>query len=347
MDNKPIKIGIIGCGHQGQNHLRAIKELSPQEAEVRAICEVNEERLEGAKTLVPQASAYGDYKEIFAGGGLDMVVVATMPNTHLEITEFALEAGANVLCEKPLALNLGEVEKMLETADRVGKGIQIGLQRRFYPSSLYLHELVKSGKAGKPVYCKVWGRHLNPPWWGPHYNRSLSGGGVLASTLVHSLDLSLWIGGSPEPISVSATMGRMFPQKRGELASEEIASNYDVEDFLNALVRFDNGVTYYLEGNWCSEHGNSHGFEMTTTKGTLVFQPLSIMLDQDGSVVELTPEIPKDDKMMSVRDQDADLINRLRHGQKWDMQDHRSILNLHRIIDACYESAREGREVLL
>ena len=343
-----IRIGVIGCGNQGQNHLRAIKELAPQAAEVSAISEVNEERLEGAKALWPQASVYRDYKEIFSGGGLDMVIVATMPNIHLEVTRFALKAGAHVLCEKPLALNLQEVESILETADRVGKSIQIGLQRRYWPSSLYLRELVNSGEVGKPVLAKVWGNHLKPPWWGPHYNGSLSGGGVLASTIVHSLDLAMWVGGTPNPVTVSASMGRLFPHKRGPLASAEVASSYDVEDYLTAFVRFDDGSTYFLDGNWCSEGGDAHGFELITTKGTLVNRPLSVMLDEDGSVVDRTPQIDtKDEKALAVQHQDADLITRLQNGEGWDMQDRRAILNLHKIIDACYESARSGREVLL
>lgn len=348
MNNRPLRIGIIGCGAQGEIHLKAIRELSPGKATVNALCDLNEERLKKAKESWPEAYICTDYREIFTSGDLNLVIVATMPNTHVEIAVFALEAGSHVLCEKPFALDLGEVERILEVADRVGKQIQVGLNMRYMPSPIYLRQLVASGEVGRPVSCKVWGIHPNPPWWGPHYRKKVSGGGVLASTLIHSLDLSIWVAGSPRPLTVAATMARLFPGKRGSTAPEGILSDYDVEDLLTAFVRFDDGSTFFLEGNWCSEGDDVMAFELVTTKATLVNNPFAVIVDEAGSVVDRTPQLGgKDDWFSSIRDQDADLIERLLAGRDWDIQDRREILNLHKIIDACYESARIGREIEL
>ena len=112
-------------------------------------------------------------------------------------------------------------------------------------------------------------------------------------------------------------------------------------------MRFDNGAFYSLEGNWCSEVTNYHSFELTTEKGTVTGTPLSVKVDIEGDIVDQTPTLDGDDWSLSVHTQDASLIAKLRGGAPWDVQDARQLLNLQKIVDACYESASTGREVAL
>ena len=347
MIDPPIRVGVIGCGAQGSNHLRVIKELGAETAVVRSFCDLNPERLQNAKAVWPQAWATDDFKEMLASGELDLAIVATMPNTHEQMALAALEAGADVLCEKPFMRNLEEAAAVLDTAERLGRQVQLGTNMRYMATSRYLHDLVASGEVGTPVLCKVWGCHVNPPWWGPHYYLSSSAGGVLASTLIHALDLAIWVGGSPNPVSVSASMRRLFPGKRGPIASPEIRERFNVEDLFTALVRFDNGSTCVLEGNWCDDDPPPHHFEMVTTKGTLNNDPFIVTVDENGAVVDKTPELQETSGWgESIRNQDADVIERLRDGRPWSMQDRRQLLNLQKLIDGCYESARTEREIV-
>ena len=347
MIDLPVKIGVIGCGAQGKNHLRVIKELGTATAVVSALCDLSSERLQDAKEIWPQARAGDNFKEMLAPGDLDLVIVATMPNTHMQMALAALEAGADVLCEKPFMRNLEEATVVLDTAERLGRQVQLGTNMRYMATSRYLHDLVDSGAVGDPVLSKVWGCHVNPPWWGPHYYLSSSAGGVLASTLIHALDLAMWVAGSPNPVSVSASMRRLFPGKRGPLASPEIRERFNVEDLLTAFVRFDDGSTFMLEGNWCDDSPPPHHFEMVTTKGRLDSDPFTVTVDEDGAVVDKTPVLQESSGWgESIRNQDADVIQHLRDGTPWAMQDRRQLLNLQRLIDGCYKSARSEREIV-
>lgn len=348
MIDRAIRIGMIGCGTQANLHFKGIKELGEDIATVTAVCDLADQRLAAACQLWPQARSAKDYQQMLAPGDLDLVIVATMPDTHEMMSLASLEAGANVLCEKPFMMNAAEAENVLTKAEATGLRVQLGTNMRYMPSSQYLHRLIADGSIGTPVYAKAWGCHDYPPVWAPHYHLATSGGGVLASTLVHTLDLSMWVGGSPNPLTVSAATNKLFPGKRGPKIDANIHERYDAEDLLSALVRFDNGAFYALEGNWCSEAKDYHSFELTTTKGTITGAPLSVKVDVDGDIVDQTPTLDGDDDWFkSVATQDAVLIDKLRAGDLWDTQDARQLLNLQKIVDACYESARTGREVVL
>ena len=347
MIDTPIKVGVIGCGAQGQNHLRVIKELGIETAVVSAFCDLSPERLQNTSEMWPQAQATDDFKEMLAPGELHLVIVATMPNTHMQMVLAALEAGADVLCEKPFMRDLEEATAVLDTAERLGRQVQLGTNMRYMATSRYLHDLVASSEVGEPVFYKAWGCHVNPPWWAPNYYLSRSAGGVLASTLIHALDLAIWVGGSPNPVSVSASMRRLFPGKRGPIASLEIRERFNAEDLFTALVRFDDGATCVLEGNWCDDRPPPHSFEMVTTKGKLNGDPFIVTVDEDGEIVDKTPELQESSGWgESVRNQDADIIERLRDGRPWSMQNRRQLLNLQKLIDGCYESARTEREIV-
>lgn len=347
MVNRPIQVGVIGCGAQGKNHLRVVKELGTETAVVSAFCDLSPDRLQNAKEMWPQAQGTHDFKEMLAASELDLVIVATMPNTHERMVLAALEAGADVLCEKPFMRNLQEATTVLDAGERLGRQVQLGTNMRYMGTSRYLHDLVASGEVGEPVFYKAWGCHVNPPWWAPNYYLSSSAGGVLASTLIHALDLAIWVAGSPNPLSVSASMRRLFPGKRGPIASPEIREQFNVEDLFTALVRFDDGSTCMLEGNWCDDSPPPHHFEMVTTRGKLKSDPFIVTADENGEVIDKTPELAESSGWgESVRNQDADIIERLRDGRPWSMQDHRQLLNLQKLIDGCYESARTKREVV-
>ena len=348
MIDRAVRIGMIGCGTQANVHFEAIKELTEQIATVAAVCDLDDERLAAACQIWPQARSAKDYHEMLSPGDLDLVIVATMPNTHEAMSLASLEAGANVLCEKPFMMNATEAQNVLAKAETAGLRVQLGTNMRYMPSSQYLHSLIEGGSIGTPVYAKAWGCHDYPPVWGPHYHLATSGGGVLASTLVHTLDLAMWIGGSPNPLTVSAATNKLFPGKRGPKVDAKIHEHYDAEDLLSAFVRFDNGAFYSLEGNWCSEAKDYHSFELTTTKGTVTGTPFTVKVDVEGEIVDRTPALDgEDDWSKSVHTQDAALIGKLRAGEAWALQDARQLLNLQKIVDACYESARSGREMVL
>ena len=140
---------------------------------------------------------------------------------------------------------------MVAAARRANRFLTVGFNMRFLPAAGALRGFVGEGKLGKPLYTRAWALATDIPWWGKHYVKAVSGGGVLASTAVHVLDLALWVAGSPEPVSVSASMTRVFPRKRATTApSSEAAASYDVEDLLSGHLRFADGSWMTLEAGW-------------------------------------------------------------------------------------------------
>ncbi len=347
MANSPIRIGMIGCGTQANVHFRGLQAIGEERVTVTALCDLDAERLEAAGQQWPEARKANDYRTMLEGDALDLVIIATMPNTHCLMALASLDAGANILCEKPFMMNSEEATEVLQRAQKVGRQVQLGTNMRHLPSSQHARKLMVEGALGNPVYLKAWGCHTVPPAWAPHYHLATSGGGVLASTLVHTLDLVMWVSLSPNPVSVSASTSRLFPTKRGPKLGKHVHARYDAEDLLGAFVRFDNGSYLALEGNWCSEVTDFHSFQLTAEKGTITGAPFSVLVDEEGEVVDRTPELAGDNWFDSVHAQDAAIVDNLLSGKTWDMQDARQLLNLQKVIDACYESARSGREVLL
>ena len=348
MKDQPIRVGVIGCGAQGQNHLRIIMELGAEVGVVRAFCDLSPDRLRNAKRLGPRARAMDDFEKMLASDSFDLVIVTTMPDTHARITLAALESGVDVLCEKPFMRNIEEARVVLNAAEQLGCQVQLGTNMRYMPTSRYL--LITQwcqAKSGLLYFVKlgdVTSIHLGG---GLTIYLASSAGGVLASTLIHALDLAIWVGGSPNPVSVSASIRRLFPGKRGPLPPPEVKARFNVEDLFAALVRFDNGSTYILEGNWRDDSPPPHCFEMITTKGKLNSEPFTVTVDENEQVVDKTPKLQENIGWgESVRNQDTDIIQRLREGHPWSMRNPRQLLNLQKLIDGCYESAKTEREII-
>ena len=134
-----VRIGIIGCGGIANNkHMPALSKLP--DVEMVAFCDVIVERAEkAAKEFgIEGAKVYEDYKELLKDETIDVVHVLTPNREHSFITVDALESGKHVMCEKPMAINTAEAQKMIDAANRTGKKLTIGYQNRYPPVSRYL-----------------------------------------------------------------------------------------------------------------------------------------------------------------------------------------------------------------
>ena len=131
MANDKVRVGIIGCGGIANGkHMPGLKSVA--EAEMVAFCDLEESRAEAAKAKfgTKAAKVYTDYKKLLEDASIDVVHVCTPNRSHSYITVDALEAGKHVMCEKPMAINTAEAQKMLDAADLTGKKLTIGYQNR-------------------------------------------------------------------------------------------------------------------------------------------------------------------------------------------------------------------------
>lgn len=149
-DRRTFRLGVIGCGAWGPNHVRNFASLP--NVEVVAAADLQAERHARVKALVPDLQTFTDPAEMLATCALDAVVVSTPTKTHYEVVRQALLAGAHVLCEKPLCIEGAEADALVQLADEQQKVLMVGHVFMFNPGILKLRELVQTGHLGERLY---------------------------------------------------------------------------------------------------------------------------------------------------------------------------------------------------
>jgi predicted dehydrogenase len=200
----PVAVGIVGCGAvTGLYYTPALRVLD-QEGLVRvaALCDPASDALARIANEFPRAerlSAFGDLLH----RGLDLVIVASPPRWHCEQVIALLEAGAAVLCEKPLATNVADAEAMVRAAAKAGRPLAIGLMRRFFPATRTIKAMLEARVIGeiRRFRCFEGGTFGWPVRSSSYFERSTSGGGVLIDLGPHLLDLLLWWLGAPAQVA--------------------------------------------------------------------------------------------------------------------------------------------------
>jgi predicted dehydrogenase len=334
---------VIGCGRQGTFHLEAYQALP--DVEIIAVCDVDARRAAEAATRFG-ATQYERFDELLASDELDLVSVATMPVTHREIVVAALAAGVHVLCEKPMAMSLGEAREMTAAAAAGSATLTLGYNMRRMGSAQYLRSLVESGEVGRPIYARTWCLDSDVPAWGQHHVAALAGGGVLMADAGHVLDLALFVRGYSRPTTVSASSTRVFPRKRARAVPPDEAAAYDVEDLASAHIRFDDGTWMTLEVAWGWDAPEpSYSFELMTESAGLRFDPLRVVREVDGRPTDVTPPcVAETDWDTSVRSEVAVVVESIRD-RSAPIVALEEALTVQAIVDACYRSAAAGSEV--
>ena len=252
MANK-LKAGIIGCGGIANGkHMPSIKALG--ETELVAFCDLIIERAEKAKAQygTEDAQVFTDYKELLKLD-LDCVYVCTPNRSHSYITVDALHAGKNVMCEKPMAINPAEAQKMLDAAKETGKILTIGYQGRYRPDSQYLKKEFEAGELGDIYYARANAiRRRAVPTWGVFLNEYEQGGGPLIDIGTHALDLTLWTMNNYKPKYVVGTVYHKLNNDRetGNAWGDWDPEKFTTEDSAFGFIVMENGATIDLSASW-------------------------------------------------------------------------------------------------
>ncbi|HRV95899.1 MAG TPA: Gfo/Idh/MocA family oxidoreductase, partial [Anaerolineae bacterium] len=150
-----INVALIGCGAWGKNHLRVWSELGC----LRLVCDTDRSRLEKALTDNPHLETCTDISAVFQRSDIDAVVIAAPAPLHASLTLAALEAGKDVLVEKPMALTVAEGHRLVEAADRLNRVLMVGHVLEYHPAIQKLYQLVKEGELGRVQY--IYSNRLN------------------------------------------------------------------------------------------------------------------------------------------------------------------------------------------
>ena len=254
---KKYRVAIIGCGGiANSKHMPALA-LNPQ-TEMVAFCDIIVERAEAAakKYGTPDAKVYEDYRELLKDESIDNVHVCTPNRMHSVISVDALDAGKNVLCEKPMAINAEEAKRMIEARDRNGKILTVGFQYRRRVMSEKMKAVIDTGALGDIYFAKANAiRRRMLPAHGVFLDKYEQGGGTLIDNGCHALDLTLWMINNYEPEYVlGSTYDKLaktsMPGEQGNMMGPWDPEAFEVEDAGFALIKMKNGATVILESTW-------------------------------------------------------------------------------------------------
>ena len=255
--NKRYRAGVIGAGAIAQAfHLPRYHDH--ERVELVAFSDPDPERHREMGKLYGSVKGYAHYADMLAQENLDIVSVCTPNKFHADATIKALQAGCHVLCEKPMAVSLKEVDQMTEAAKTAKRKLMIGYTHRLMLGPERCKALLKEKAIGKPFMIRVRFAHSGPyPGWAKgdwFYKPELSAGGVMLDMGIHAIDLCLWLFGPI--ISVSAKANTLI---------KKIA----VDDNALLMLEFKNGAMGYIEVGWTSKPGFS-GLEIYGTEGSLI-----------------------------------------------------------------------------
>ncbi len=204
-----ISVAVIGTGNIAPSHLKAYLEF-PERCTVTALCDISPEKAEAVRDELglDQAAVYASYTDLLAHEQIDLASVCTPPSTHEPISVALLDAGVNVLCEKPMAPSLAACDAILAAEQRSGAVFSSVAQNRFRDDVVRLRSVLDSGLAGPVSHVQVdsaWWRGLSyyDLWWRGTWGQE--GGGCTLNHAVHHIDLVLWLLGAPESVTAVLT----------------------------------------------------------------------------------------------------------------------------------------------
>ena len=155
MSSSSVSVAVIGSGMWGKNHVRVWNELGS----LKAICDADPERLASLKAEYPNAEFHQSTEDLFSRSDLDAVVIATPAPTHYELALTAMEAGLDVLVEKPMALHVEEGKKLVEASQKLNRVLMVGHVLEYHSVITKLRELLDEGALGKIRY--IYSNRLN------------------------------------------------------------------------------------------------------------------------------------------------------------------------------------------
>ncbi len=226
----PVRLAIVGLGRAGWN-IHANRIRGHAEFRIVDVADVDAERRTEAKGDFA-CRTHADYRSLLAATDAEVVVVATQSSTHAEIACAVLDAGHDVIVEKPMALNVPDAQRMAEAAKRNGRRLFVHQNYRYYPDSRHVVEIARTG-AHIGTLFEVRVRALSFFRRNDWQTLRKFGGGELNNSCPHFIDMALLL--------LDAPVKDVF----GDL--KLISNSGDAEDHVKLLIRGTNGRLIDLE----------------------------------------------------------------------------------------------------
>ena len=352
---KPPVVGLIGCGHIGRFHSRNLRGALRTErvpGEYSAVCDRDLDRAAGFAAITGATLITDDSARLLDHPGLTAVYICTETSEHPALVREAAARGLAIFCEKPLARSLSEVEEMVAAVEAAGVVNQVGLVLRYSPVYTVLHDLISNPNLGPLLTA-----HMRDDQFFPdhgHYGSSWRGdfakvgGGTLIEHSIHDIDLFHWLFGTIDAVRCHT----------------RVTSGHErVEDVALATFQHTSGAQTTLSSVWHQVDGRP-----STRRLEVFFEGGWFFTDHDfigpiryqlreGPEVELgADEVLERYRAIAGLDEvefelarrgmleDFAFLSAVHEGRP-SQPDFATALAAHRVVDACYQSAAEAREI--
>ena len=247
----PVRVGLIGAGRIGASHATLLARRVPG----ARLTVVADPRPGVAERLAAPLGcrAVDSAEKLFADTDIEAVVIAASSQVHADLVVAAARAGKAVFCEKPMGMDLDEIDRGIAAAESAGVPLQVGFNRRFATDFAAAHRLVVEGAVGTPQLMRSVTRDPGladpsavPPWT------------IFTQTLIHDFDTLLWLNPGAEPVSVYAT------------ADALVAPSFKHAGLLDTavvVVTFDNGAIAVAEASFSASYGYDVRGEVFGSRG--------------------------------------------------------------------------------
>lgn len=335
--NRKLGYAVVGLGSYATNQIMP-QFRNCEHARLVALVSGTPAKLDryGAEYGIPRTHWYNyqNYEGMRDNPDIDIVYVVLPVSMHAEYTIRAAQASKHVMCEKPMAVSSAECEAMIAACRKAGKKLTIGYRCHFEQYNRLAIELARGGHVGPTRHItSAHGFNIQPNQW--RLDKVMSGGGSLMDVGIYSLNAARYLVGE-EPVEVSAfeSTDRSDPRFR------------TVEDRIDFLLRFPSGVIANCVSSYSSGHND---YRVIGTDGWIGMEPAT---PYDGHVMQIRKnwvterrELPTPAKNQFVGQLDH-LPECIRSGSDPIVSGEEGLKDL-RIIEAIYQSAREGRAIRL
>ena len=356
-----LDVGFIGGGTVARWHADTLASL---DATLAAVADISPDVRASFAETYGVYERYEDYEQMLETEDLDAVVVAVPNALHADCAVAALDAGVNVLCEKPLANTVANAERIAAAEADSDATVLVGFMRPFESHIAAAKDKIDRGELGELYELDLeYVRRRGVPGLGSWFtSERAAGGGAVIDIGVHMLHLGLYLLDFPTLDSVSASTGTHFGDKENYThihmwGDESKEGEFTVEDHARAFVRTVDGTTIHLRCAWAANCDPTHRVRVLGDESGATFSAgddsLDIYSTEDGGLSDNTVQFPPlsaDDALdfpnagtfTAEWNYFADVIAGEREHVRNTLEEGLAVQYL---IDAIYESADAGEEV--
>lgn len=242
----PVKlgVGVLGVGEMGRRHAENVRRLVP-EARLVAVADAAADRARQVAAELEIDHSFQSLEQMLDCKEIDAVLISTPDKFHAKAIELAATAGKDILCEKPIALNLADAHRALEAVAKAGVRLQIGFMRHYDPAYAAAMKRIEAGEIGEPVVFKSVGRDKDMPPLAAY--QSGINGMVFYNNTIHDFDLARWMMRDEVTEVHSYTTVAIRPEvaQYGDVVASVVNLKYargaigNVESYVQALYGYD------------------------------------------------------------------------------------------------------------